>query len=120
MAETKTSSVHTPTPWKLTSESSSRYSGFNRIIKADGMWLAIIVDDATFESENTKKKTQANAEFIVRAVNSYQELLDACKGIVSTYVFLDSLTAGMEPQHSNTLKALATIRAAIEKAETGD
>lgn len=45
------------------------------------------------------------------------DMLDALKGIESTFVFLDSLTAGWEPQHTNCLKALAAVRAAIAKAE---
>ena len=45
------------------------------------------------------------------------EMYEALRGIESTYVFLESLTAGSEPQHSNTVKALAAIRAALAKAD---
>lgn len=58
-------------------------------------------------------EAMANAHLIAAA----PELLEACKGIESTFVFLDSLTAGWEPQHTNTMKALAAVRAAITKAE---
>lgn len=54
-----------------------------------------------------------NAYMLAAAPDMY----DALVGIESTYVFLDSLTAGMEPQHTNTVKALAAVRAAIAKAE---
>jgi DNA/RNA endonuclease YhcR with UshA esterase domain len=40
------------------------------------------------------------------------------KGIESTYVFLDSLTAGSEPQHTNTVEALRRIREVIIEAES--
>ena len=59
---------------------------------------------------------EANARLIAAA----PELLEALKGVESTYVFLDSMTSGIEPQHANTVKALARVRAAIAKATGGD
>lgn len=57
---------------------------------------------------------------IARKLNAFDEMLAALKGIESTYVFLDSLTSGIEPQHSNTMLALSRIRAAIAKAEAAN
>ena len=53
---------------------------------------------------------------IVTAVNCHEEMLAALEGIESTYVFLDSLTAGHEPQHTNTMIALSKIQVDISKA----
>lgn len=36
--------------------------------------------------------------------------------IEGTYVFLESMTTGREPQHTNTVKALRRIRAIIAKS----
>lgn len=47
-------------------------------IKAGGVFLADIVG-----SDTTAEEDQANAEFIVRAVNSHDALVEALKGFVA-------------------------------------
>lgn len=84
--------------------------------------LKKLLDEATKGPWRTDSKPnyQVNAELIVSAVNALPGLIacaEACQGIESTYVFLDSLTSGIEPQHTNTVNALAKVRAALAKLD---
>lgn len=94
---------HAPGPWEVADDLDIVSTGPK----------AINVATCGTSIQRFYKTAVANARLIAAA----PELLEACKGIESTYVYLDSMTAGTEPQHTNTIKALAVIQAAIAKAE---
>lgn len=92
---------HTPTPWQVIKES-QRHDYFGSLyIKAGKTVIANLV----FQLDDSEK---ANAEFIVRAVNSHEALLEAarCAG--------DALVDG---QHKDI--AINLLRQAIAQAEGG-
>lgn len=64
-------SEFTPIPWKITD--SNRHGDI--YIGSEGSHHFIIVEHGPFTGGDTK----ATAEFIVRACNSFGELLEACK-----------------------------------------
>lgn len=66
--ETTNKVSHTPTPWQTDQD------GF--IESMAGTYIAEV------SSDSDKAEAQADAEFIVRAVNSHEELLDALERIV--------------------------------------
>lgn len=65
----KTKQEHTPTPWNVTKDSHPDMEG------------SIWIDSKTIEKP-ALCFNEADAAFIVRAVNSHEELLEACKEIV--------------------------------------
>lgn len=71
-----TQQPHTPTPWRSINGAifDTAYSS-NHIRKA----LAICGDINAADKESENEKAKANAEFIVRAVNSHEALLLAAK-----------------------------------------
>ncbi len=106
----------TPGEWKLTGPSCP-----NRV--SDGIDYAIYVCDdkghkhiiaETYSrtAEKTFHPARANAEFIVRACNAHDDLLEACEAVVSAY-------EDGEPSKDNLRTNLPKIRAAISKAKKG-
>lgn len=90
-------SKHTPIPWSVDHNCTSF------IIDADGVTVAQVEDDA-------------DAEFIVRACNSHDDLLEALKELVKLddegeQAFVD-MGIQREPEHPSIRKA----RSAIAKA----
>ena len=63
--------------------------------------------------EGNEGEAEANAEFIVKAVNSHDDLLDACKEVVGVLGRLPSV----DPLISDAHTACKRARAAIAKAE---
>ena len=102
---------HTPTPWQI-------------IRPIDGPPLTIRRKEAHAQEPNiayvnrdlnswrSEEMCQSNAEFIVRAVNSHEELLRALKGLLSAYAWDYKKTPQNELQ-SDVKKAVK----AIAKAE---
>lgn len=88
MSESK-EQQHTPTPW--------RFQRKNFIVGDEHDDMATIVAEVDFG--DTKKEAQigeANARFIVRAVNSHEALVTACRnGLQSRIVLLGE--CGHEP-----------------------
>lgn len=98
----KPKEVHTPTPW--TSKHPSYYSDDAEHILApmpgqEGLVIASYV-------------LPANAAFIVKAVNSHADLLEACKFTVEKY---DCLNSGYAPTEDS--EEITLMRKAISKAQ---
>jgi len=68
---------HTPTPWHI--RSYTNYKGFSIWEERGSKCVCERWDNLEGQQEINK----ANAEFIVRAVNSHQALLDACRQIAN-------------------------------------
>ena len=75
---------HTPTPYYAPVESAVKH-GFPRwdIIAKDGDSIARIA--RVFPVGNSKKKRQANADFIVTACNNHEALLDALEYMIDMH-----------------------------------
>jgi len=93
--------THTQTPWRV--------GGFdeniNRAIVNDTHVIALVTDIGS--SDQFYNQQLANAEYIVKAVNSYEELLEAAKEALDV---LDSLEYYDE--------ARDMLRKALAKAES--
>ena len=102
---------HTPTPWKI-----DRILTHNAapIITAETCWRdqPRIVAKAMYHSGSEDPEVHANAEFIVRACNSHDALLEALK------ILLDEFNDVMNLYHlpKDASPALRSARAAISKA----
>jgi len=72
---TKNEVKHTPTPWKL----ETRKPGQFAIKGDDGTYTVALIE--TFDPRVEHAEDSANAAFIVRAVNSHEELLAIVKDI---------------------------------------
>lgn len=104
-------SAHTPTPWRAVGQGGTADGGsskqhpcfLGRILNDDGQ---VIVSDGMFLGVigATPEEAEANAEFIVRAVNSHEDLLAIAKRALSE-------SARVHPDFR------VDILAAIEKAE---
>jgi hypothetical protein len=101
---------HTPGPWESTGVTVRR-----AVHETDRFGRAITTYPAFTVSTRWGSIEQRKADACLIA--AAPEMLGALRGVESTYVFLDSLTSGIEPQHANTVAALARVRAAIAKAE---
>lgn len=96
---------HTPTPWK-TEKNKDAYAGGTGILprKHSGHYVGVMFRSNPNEAND--------AEFIVRACNAHEELLEATKNAV---VFLE---ASMVTKPTDDVSmALSHLRAAIAKAE---
>ena len=109
----KNKPVHTPTPWKVREYKYGKdYTG---VIEAmDGIYLG----EMSCTMGQTKKEDQtpiANAAYIVRAVNSYEDMLHALKRFV---YFADSESRN-NPELRAYMETIAgqAMREAISKAE---
>ena len=79
---------YTPTPWKVfEGKENEGKSTSKAIVDQTGIVLANIWNRGTKPAQQAK----ANAEFIVRAVNSHEELLEACKDALK---FMDGTDVG--------------------------
>lgn len=107
MAFNKFPIKHTPLPWY--NDEDDIYSNYHGNI----VYVGSIYDDRKYRSHRQIAQDNANAEFIVRAVNSHDDLL---KTLRSIELSVDAVNSGGDP-----LKALAQIkekaRATIQNAE---
>jgi len=97
---------HTPTPWKL----GKAPDGKTTIQATDEIGLHL------FEQTFQGSIANANAAFIVRAVNAHQELLDAAKEALEKLELIDQINfdeTGEEMPSPETEQ----LRQAIAKAE---
>jgi hypothetical protein len=117
MTDQKIAATHTPTPWRVVENDGAyvkaSYLARLRIETAPesgrDLCLALVITD-TSELNN-----RANADFIVRAVNSHDDLLEALKAVTET---LASWTADHSFDCTAHIDAvLAVANAAISKAE---
>lgn len=100
--------MHTPTPWNTTEPQ----PGVKIAIMAqDGQHVADVIDQGLgVDTANMK----ANADFIVRAVNSHEDLLAACKQAMGAFVNHLDYDCNESSVERESYRAL---RAAIAKAE---
>lgn len=68
---------HTPTPWKLES-----YLVGQIVNEDESKMIARAGRVNSYESDPDQIERKANAAFIVRAVNSHQQLVEAIKGLM--------------------------------------
>lgn len=104
---------HTPTPWKFTHHTNIGGDQMARIDDEKGIFLAGVSDMNLIDHS----LRDANAAFIVRAVNAHEELLEAAKlasKIAENWIHdqLDG-TSGLK----SALEGLESVRKAISKAE---
>lgn len=130
MAENKTpigrdpDTAHTPTPWELVPQNGGGPIIVRRIETGSQMAptkLRLIAQ--CFERGNSFAEDKANAEFLVRASNSHQDLLDALKTLYEIRCNQWHETAGIEFVKGRTLLRWPDLRqaeAAIQKAEGPD
>jgi hypothetical protein len=114
-------SEHTPLPWSVLESDADAREPFVAVSEPDeygnapDLHIAVChysgnnYDPATLAAD--KAKAKANAEFIVRACNCHDELLEACKELVSWY------DSDKSQRASVTFAAFDAVRAAIAKAE---
>lgn len=96
---------HTPTPWRLaTLDESDGWQDAPLILQEDGCSIGEM--SRGFPHVNATAGDRANAEFVVRAVNSHDALLAACKAAIANVPRVD-LSDEIDAQ----------LRAAIQKAE---
>ncbi len=66
---------HTPTPWRV----ERHYSGHRTVAQMRSCDRVVCINATTDAEPVGYDATDANAEFIVRACNSHEELLEAAK-----------------------------------------
>ena len=98
-----TESKHTPIPWKVNTFAGRPNS---EVFSND----TLICDCRATNVEMTSEEIEANAEFIVRAVNSHQALLDALKCLYRD----EKLDDGDPALDQSRIKAAAAIKLAEE------
>lgn len=98
---------HTPGPWHVV----ERENGAPYIASPLGS-----ICDMRLNGLNRKTK-YANAEFIVRACNSHDDLLAACKALVATANELKDDEHGEHADDCTMCQAVAVADEAIAKAE---
>lgn len=99
---------HTPTPWR---HNALIIWGPNDEIVADVQHLG---ETLKFKNPNV---CPANAEFIVRAVNAHEELLDACKVMLGHYCVTGNDAFDRAEKDPIIHARAERMRAAIAKAE---
>jgi len=102
-------SKHTPTPWearKYTAE------GDYAIARVGYMPIAAMGP----EEDRDAEQVEADAEFIVRAVNSHDDLLEACKEVLR---IRDCKLSAANGGWSDAADIWAKVDAAIAKAQGG-
>lgn len=99
---------HTPTPWKVTHQIAT--DGTNDIV-ADGKFIAHLGGNLNGDSEH-----EANAEFIVLAVNSHEALLKALKSALTMIrsISRDTEYGALKENTAWKAKQLETIIAQVE------
>ena len=89
-------SDHTPTPWKVTPKHPESPIGYLfEIVMDEPMedlpWhIASIAGGSSYHSLAAGIEEKANAEFIVRACNAHDKLLEACREALQFFGTLDS------------------------------
>lgn len=94
-----TEPTHTPTPWNT----GKTKLGDGAVYDANDKCVCVIVDPNKADIET--------AAFIVRAVNSHEELIEALKGI------LNSTDCNLDDQSDETSQAMKKAYDVIAKAE---
>jgi len=107
-------SAHTFVPWKYSEHGGTFYIwGPGQAMVADGeMEEAYLARIRGVGRKATREEQEANAEFIVRAVNNHDELLAAANALVIP--FDGAMWAGPP---ATLVAALDRLRLAIAKAE---
>lgn len=100
--------AHTPTPWTVTRSKLETDGAFDYAISADG--VLVLAETFGRDAKGGWPPSQANAEFIVRAVNAHDDLLMALK------LLLSLCEAGGDPFDEPGRPTVARARAAISKA----
>lgn len=73
----KTKTTHTPTPWNVEGYFDANPPYGWPAYRIKGQLLNCSIEP----NESLREEVKANAAYIVRAVNSHEELLDACKAV---------------------------------------
>jgi hypothetical protein len=102
-------SEHNATPWRYTADNNTSY-GRVVIEASDGWTIAWVIDDIT------SVDPEANAAFIVRAVNAYDDLVAALRPFAELADIFAS-TGASTIGGPDMGKALAAARAALTKAQ---
>lgn len=108
---------HSPLPWKRCSANEGKCScGLIWSVPADCTVASAHSVKDEFDEGPTLEQSHVNADFIVRAVNSHEELLEACK---DTERDLSDLSGLLADEHAVVLNVLRDrLEAAIAKATT--
>jgi hypothetical protein len=100
-------SKHTPTPWRVT-EHERNDESIALCIHSDAMGMPICRLGGNISQINV----EANAEFIVRAVNSHDKLVEAAERLLAT------LDAHLKTPHLERLNSqMGQFRAALAMAK---
>ena len=100
-------SKHTPTPWH----------SFGPIIHHNGQHVAHVVNNERHPDGDTGSPEQrANAEFIVQACNSHDDLLAACKAVQRYFDNMGPALGESDASHTERMLRM-TIQDVIAKAE---
>jgi hypothetical protein len=118
MSETR----HTPTPWETSYRERSNGSYGQDIYDSNGATIATCEWYSVPTPTGFVTNRTANAEFIVRAVNSHQALVEALRhaiNIIDLHVGRDALGIVGDDDSSYPLldEYLHTMRAALQHAE---
>jgi len=113
----------TPRPWKLRHDSygdeiwyGGNECGMYQIVGPESCYLAACDN----EDDETRAMCRADAELIVRAVNTHNVLVEACRGLVTAIMDekggsdLLPVEAEWDPEHYRLIEA---ARAALAQAE---
>lgn len=108
-------STHTPTPWCISYGQDQKTGEVAEYVSAEGRNMHGIklatpwVEDAWDEDPEAK----ANARFIVKAVNSHDELVAALEGLVTPDNSLPLTANAYDNAIDNARQALATARGTV-------
>jgi hypothetical protein len=105
---------HTPIPWYIEGESGNPHEAYIIVGDKQGStiaWTSNSFDDSSNEEYISEEDT-ANAQFIIRACNSHDELLEALESVLSFDVD-EAISAWEDPSQ----QALAMAHKAIAKAK---
>jgi hypothetical protein len=110
MSETR----HTPTPWETSYRERSNGSYGQDIYDSNGATIATCAWYSVPTPTGFVTNRTANAEFIVRAVNSHQALVEALRDILE---MLQREAPGTQLNHRRFDALGAKARAALQHAE---
>jgi hypothetical protein len=117
MSETR----HTPTPWETSYRERSNGSYGQDIYDSNGATIATCEWYSVPTPTGFVTNRTANAEFIVRAVNSHQMLVDACRQLDEfqrTYHgYTQDNMPGNEHYSAWLMRIVESARAALQHAE---
>ena len=112
-ADVNTAQVaHTPTPWRVAP--SGGISGNGEIVVCNDIPTLIECEEKPIT--DGFGRASANAEFIVRAVNSHAELVEALRALLSEWNNRTALIESCDLTE-NEDRAVAMAEAALKKAE---